>query len=220
LIKLLEKGVGSVSNTTPMALNTALGVVYSKYTPTKLMEHITKNYKKINIPKLLISCQTGCLWAEMRFLYIHNDEFDSAIRVMMEHSVDAFDHLICLENITKVMNQDLLYKAISFYVAEVPSKVLDLLHTMSAKLDQERVARDAKMGGYLALIKKHLENIQEQNLKTVNESLNQLYVEEEDFAGLRSSITNHTALINLFWLKNSRITICWNLEELVLFCIK
>jgi len=133
----------------------------------------------------------------MRFLYIHNDEFDQAIRLMMDHSVESFDHLIFIENVTKVMNQDLFYKSIAFYVQEVPSKLLDILHTLQAKLDHEKVARDAKQWGYLPLIKKYLENVQDVNLKTVNESLNNLYIEEEDFAKLRESITSHTAFDQL-----------------------
>jgi len=56
----------------------------------------------------------------------------------------------------------------------------------------KKVANAAKQLGYLPLIKKYLEHVQESNLKTVNESLNTLYVEEEDYPKLRESITNYS----------------------------
>jgi len=175
-----------------MPINTYLGIVYAKYSPTKLMDHIQKNYKKINISKLIVTCQNNSLWAETRFLHAHNDEFDQAIRVMIDHSVESFEHVVFVENIIKVLSSDLYYKSIKFYVSEHPDKLLDLLTTLSAKLDHEKVANEAKQLGYLPLIKKYLEHVQESNLKTVNESLNTLYVEEEDYPKLRESITNYS----------------------------
>lgn len=190
LIKLIEKGVG-LNTTTPMPINTYLGIVYAKYLPNKLMEHITKNYKKINISKLLVTCKDNHLWAETRFLHSHNDEYDLAIQVMMNYPVESFDHLIFVENITKVMSTDLFYKSIKFYITEHPDKILDLLSTLAPKLDHEKVANDAKQYGYLSLIKKYLESVQDANLKVVNECLNGLYVEEDDYVKLRESITNY-----------------------------
>jgi len=43
----------------------------------------------------------------------------------------------------------------------------------------------------IPLIKPYLESVQNLNLKGVNEALNQLYIEEEDWTVLRASIQNH-----------------------------
>jgi len=69
-----------------------------------------------------------------------------------------------------------------------PSKLNDLLSTISTKIDNERVAAEAKSNGTLPLFKKHFETVQDLNLSKINEALNDLYIEEEDFSKLRDSI--------------------------------
>jgi len=56
------------------------------------------------------------------------------------------------------------------------------------KIDNERVAAEAKSNGTLPLFKKHFETVQDLNLSKINEALNDLYIEEEDFSKLRDSI--------------------------------
>lgn len=189
LLDLLEKGLGL--ERAHLGIFTALGVLYAKYKPEKVMEHITRYYRRAHIPKLLHACEQNHLWAEMRFLYTHHDEFDNGIKIMIEHSADAWDHTIFTDTITKVVNMELYYKAINFYLEEQPKYIHDLLTVLTQKLDNERVARDVKQAGYLPLIKEYLEAIQDSNLLHVNEALNTLYIDEEDFAALKNSIELH-----------------------------
>jgi clathrin heavy chain len=189
LLDLLEKGLGL--ERAHMGIFTSLGVLYAKYKPEKVMEHITRYYRRAHIPKLLHACEQNHLWAEMRFLYTHHEEFDNAIRVMIDHSADAWDHTIFTDTITKVVNMELYYKAIQFYLEEQPKYIIDLLHVLSSKLDNERVAREVKQAGYLPMIKEYLESVQDANLLQVNEALNQLYIEEEDYQALKASIELH-----------------------------
>jgi len=125
-------------------------------------------------------------------LYAHHDEFDNAIKIMMEHPAEAFDHQVFLENVVHLVNNELFYKSINFYLEQYPAYVTDLLATITSKIDHERVARDARASGSLPLIKKYLENVQQYNLVQVNEALNFLYIEEEDFESLRASIEAYT----------------------------
>jgi len=138
----MEKGLGL--ERAHMGIFTELGVLYAKYRPEKLMEHITRYWGKCNIPKLLNAAEQNHLWAEMRFLYCHHDEPDAAVKVMMEHSTEAWDHSVFTETIIKVVNMELYYRAIQFYILENPKYLEDLLVVLTSKLDHERVARDIR----------------------------------------------------------------------------
>jgi clathrin heavy chain len=186
LIKLLEKGLQQENPN--MGICTSLGIAYCKYQPEKLMDHITKYYKRISINRLLSHCSTNELYPEMRFLYSVSDEHDNAIKLMIEHPAECYDANAFGDSITKVLSTELCYRAIQFYVEFYPSKLNDLLGTISQKVDHERIAQDAKADGSLPLFKKHFQNIQELNLAKVNDALNQLYVDEEDYDKLRESI--------------------------------
>jgi len=65
------------------------------------------------------------------------------------------------------------------------------LSSVGSKIDQEKVVKIAEGMKLVPLIKPYLESVQNLNLKGVNEALNQLYIEEEDWTVLRASIQNH-----------------------------
>ena len=60
VMELLEQGLGSEQVHT--GIFTELGVLYSKYKPEKLMEHIKIFMSRINAPKLLRACEAGMHW--------------------------------------------------------------------------------------------------------------------------------------------------------------
>lgn len=95
---------------------------YAKYKPDKLMEHIKLFHKRINAHKLIRTCEQFHHWAEARFLYRHNDEFDNAIKVMMRHTAEAWEHEIFKDILTKVKGTELCYQAIHFYIQISPSR--------------------------------------------------------------------------------------------------
>lgn len=63
---------------------TELAILYSKYQPDKLMEHLKMFRAKINTPKVLRACEAAHLWNELVFLYVHYDEFDNAVMTMIQ----------------------------------------------------------------------------------------------------------------------------------------
>ena len=44
---------------------------------------------------------------------------------------------------------------------------------------------------YMALILRYLQHVQRENVAAVNEALNQLYIEEDNYEALRDSVMNH-----------------------------
>eukprot|EP00741_Cyanophora_paradoxa_P015948 tig00000042_g15397.t1 len=186
VIGLLESGTGL--ERAHRGIFTSLGALYAKYRPAKLMEHIKLFSNRINIPALLRVCDQCQLWAEMRFLYVESEEFDNAAQTMITHSPDAWDHAIFKEVIVKVANQEIFYRAVAFYLAEQPMMLNDLLQAIKGRVDHSRVVSQLRKAGHLFLIKPYLVSVQEVNIPSVNEALNELYVDEEDFDSLRDSI--------------------------------
>lgn len=93
--------------------------------------------------------------------------------------------------ITKVNNKDNYYKAIKFYLEEHPTLIGDLMQTIASKVDHTQVVTLVRELGHLPLIKNYLINVQDANIHAVNEALNALYIEEEDYEALRHSIETY-----------------------------
>ena len=186
IVELLEQGLGSEQAHT--GIFTELGCLYSKYRPEKLMEHIKIFWSRCTIPKLLRACEAGYHWAEACFLQHESEDFDSAARCMMDHSPEAFQHEKFIDTIKKVRNQDLYYAAIDFYLAEEPGRLGHLMDTLQSKLDASRVVHQVRKQKQLFSILAYLKAVQSENLTAVNDAVNEIYVEEEDYDALRSSI--------------------------------
>ncbi|KAF3851318.1 hypothetical protein F7725_013090 [Dissostichus mawsoni] len=142
LIALLEAALGL--ERAHMGMFTELAILYSKFKPQKMREHLELFWSRVNIPKVLRAAEQAHLWAELVFLYDKYEEFDNAAITMMSHATDAWK--------------------------EGPFK--DII----AKMNQ------------LKLVKPYLRSVQSHNNKSVNEALNNLLTDEEDFQGLRASI--------------------------------
>jgi len=83
--------------------------------------------------------------------------------------------------ISKVANVELYYKAMQFYLDFKPLMLNDLLISLASRLDHTRtVALFGKLK-QLPLVKPYLRHVQNLNNKAINESLNQLLIEEEDY---------------------------------------
>jgi len=191
LIQLMEQGLGLES--AHKGIFTMLGVLYAKYQPEKLKEHIKIFWSRVNVQRLLTACAEGLHWEEAAFLYIENKEFDSAVRVMIEHSSDAFLHDKFLDIIQKVRNQELYYQAISFYLEQEPMRLGKLLSVLQPSLDPARVVQQLRRTDNLELITDYIKSVQKQgeNIAVVNEAVNEICVDEEDYEGLRESVTEH-----------------------------
>eukprot|EP01094_Clydonella_sp_ATCC50884_P017852 TRINITY_DN3190_c0_g1_i1.p1 TRINITY_DN3190_c0_g1~~TRINITY_DN3190_c0_g1_i1.p1 ORF type:complete len:1694 (+),score=825.21 TRINITY_DN3190_c0_g1_i1:167-5248(+) len=195
LLALIENGLNL--ERAHVGMFTELAVLYSKYKPQKLMEHIKLFYNRMNIPKVLRACEKGQQWPELTFLYIHYDEYDNAALVMIKHPVDAWDHSLFKDVIVKVANLEIYYKAIEFYLECQPLKLNDLLMVLAQRIDHTRTVNLVRKLGHLAAIKAYLLSVQEANILAVNVAVNEQYIEEEDFTNLRTSIDSYSNIDTL-----------------------
>lgn len=188
LISLLEQGLAL--ERAHMGMFTELAILYSKYHPDRLMEHLKLFWSRINIPKVITACEQAHLWPELVFLYCHYDEYDNAALAMIEHSPDAWEHSSFKEVIIKVANLEIYYKAINFYMAEQPQLITDLLQALTARIDVNRVVKMFQKSDNLPMIKPFLVSVQSKNLSQVNNAYHDLLIEEEDYKSLRDSVDN------------------------------
>ncbi|CAO2649115.1 Nn.00g100640.m01.CDS01 [Neocucurbitaria sp. VM-36] len=189
LIALLESGLGL--ERAHSAMFTALGEALAKYHPERVMEHLRLFWSRIQIPKMIRACEEAHLWPELIFLYIHYDEFDAASLAMMERASDAWEHQAFKDTITKATNVEIYYRALGFYLEEQPTLLTDLLQALTARIDVNRVVRMFVKSDNIPLIKPFLLNVQSQNKREVNNALNDLLIEEEDYKTLRDSVNNY-----------------------------
>ena len=116
------------------------------------------------------------------------EQDNQAITTMMEHSPIAFKHEQFCMSISKVSNHDLFYRAIIFYLEEDPMLLNDLLNLIKSKIDLAKCVNVMKKTGYILLIEPFLKGCQSQNVAAVNEALNQIYLEKQDYQALTASI--------------------------------
>jgi len=186
LIQLLEAALGL--ERAHMGMFTELAILYSKYKPSKMKEHLELFWSRVNIPKVLRAAEQAHLWAELVFLYDKYEEYDNAIITMMKHPSEAWRENHFKDIITKVANIELYYKAIQFYLDFKPLLLNDLLLVLTPRLDHTRAVHFFGKVGHLPLVKPYLRAVQNHNNKAINESLNNLLIDEEDYQGLRASI--------------------------------
>ncbi|TPX15538.1 uncharacterized protein E0L32_004236 [Thyridium curvatum] len=189
LINLLEQGLGL--ERAHMGMFTELGIALSKYHPERLMEHLKLFWSRMNLPKMIRACEEANLWPELVFCYYHYDEFDNAALSVMERPENSWEHQQFKEIIVKVANLEIYYKAINFYLEQHPSLLTDLLQVLTPRIDVNRVVRLFQKSDNLPLIKPFLLNVQTQNKRVVNDAINDLLIEEEDYKTLRDSVENY-----------------------------
>lgn len=144
----------------------------------------------MNIPKLLKACDRARLWDESVFLYKEDEQQDSAVKLMIDHPT-AFKHELFLDCCQKVRNTEIYYASITFYLQMQPMKLDRLLQVLTPNLDHARVVHLLRKSENLPLAMPYLKNVQKENLTAVNEALNELYIEEEDYQNVRTSIDEY-----------------------------
>merc|ERR1719248_35161 len=107
VIAVMEAGLGL--ERAHMGIFTELGILYSKYKDSKLMEHIKLFWSRLNIRKMLKACEDSAQWEEVTFLYLHYDEFDNAVLSMIAHP-EAWEAVKFKDTIVKVTNTEIFYK--------------------------------------------------------------------------------------------------------------
>ncbi|KAK3914014.1 Clathrin heavy chain [Frankliniella fusca] len=186
LINLLEAALGL--ERAHMGMFTELAILYSKFKPGKMREHLELFWSRVNIPKVLRAAEQAHLWAELVFLYDKYEEYDNAVMAMMTHPTEAWREGHFKDIITKVANIELYYKAIQFYMDYKPLLLNDMLLVLAPRMDHTRAVNFFTKTKHLQLVKPYLRSVQSLNNKAINEALNNLLIEEEDYQGLRTSI--------------------------------
>ncbi|KAG9339792.1 hypothetical protein JZ751_022458, partial [Albula glossodonta] len=154
LITMLEAALGL--ERAHMGMFTELAILYSKFKPQKMREHLELFWSRVNIPKVLRAAEQAHLWAELVFLYDKYEEYDNAIITMMNHPTDAWKEGQFKDIITKVANVELYYKAIQFYLEFKPLLLNDLLIVLSPRLDHSRAVNFFTKVKQLPLVKPYL----------------------------------------------------------------
>merc|ERR1711983_578457 len=184
LITLLEASLGL--ERAHMGMFSELAILYSKYKPDKLKEHLELFWSRVNIPKVLRAAEQAHLWAELVFLYDKYEEYDNAALSMMAHPTEAWKEAHFKDIVTKVANIELYYKAVQFYLDYKPLLLNDLLLVLAPRLDHTRTVNFFTKNNHLQLVKPYLRSVQNLNNKAVNEALNGLLISEEDYQGLKT----------------------------------
>ncbi|KAK3591520.1 hypothetical protein CHS0354_031628 [Potamilus streckersoni] len=195
LIALLEAALGL--ERAHMGMFTELAILYSKFKPEKMREHLELFWSRVNIPKVLRAAEQAHLWPELVFLYDKYEEYDNAIITMMNHPSEAWREAQFKDIITKVANIELYYKAIQFYLDYKPLLINDLLMVLTPRLDHTRAVNYFIKVRQIPLVKSYLRAVQKNNNKAINEALNNLFIEEEDYQGLRASIDAYDNFDNI-----------------------
>ncbi|KAK7088574.1 clathrin heavy chain 1 [Littorina saxatilis] len=195
LIALLEAALGL--ERAHMGMFTELGILYSRYKPEKMREHLELFWSRVNIPKVLRAAESAHLWPELVFLYDKYEEYDNAILTIMNHPTEAWRESQFKDIITKVANIELYYKAIQFYMDFRPMLLNDLLMVLTPRLDHTRAVTFFLKTNQVPLVKPYLRSVQKNNNKAINEALNNLFIEEEDYQSLRASIDAYDNFDNI-----------------------
>lgn len=153
-----------------------------------MREHLELFWSRVNIPKVLRAAESAHLWSELVFLYDKYEEYDNAVLAMMAHPTEAWREGHFKDIITKVANIELYYKAIQFYLDFKPLLLNDMLLVLTPRMDHTRSVNFFTKTGHLQLVKPYLRSVQSLNNKAINEALNGLLIDEEDYQGLRTSI--------------------------------
>ena len=146
---------------------------------------------------MLRAAEQAHLWSELVFLYDKYEEYDNAVLTMMTHPTEAWKESTFKDVITKVANIELYYRALQFYLDFRPRLINDLLVVLVPRLDHTRTVSFFFKRNHLRLVKPYLKTVQQHNNKAVNEALNDVYIEEEDFENLRKSIDTFNNFDNI-----------------------
>nr|XP_023502410.1 clathrin heavy chain 2 isoform X7 [Equus caballus] len=113
-----------------------------------------------------------------------------ALLVPCQHRKDAWREGQFKDIIAKVADVELCCKALQFHVDYRPLLINHLRLMLAPRLDHTRTVGFFSKAGQLPLVKPYLWSVQGHNNKSVNEALNHLLMEEEDYQNPRRASVN------------------------------
>ena len=173
LVSLFEQGIGLED--AHIGIFTELGVLYTKHVPEKVMDHCKVFFTKLNVSKVVRSCERARLYKPAVYLYMQDKQFDNSVKTMIEHAT-AWDNDLFLDSVTKVRNAELMYKAVSYYLSTHPMLFTRMMEVLEENIDHSRVVSQLRRTGdwALQLGQPYLKAVQKYNLSAVNEALNEV----------------------------------------------
>ena len=173
LISLFEQGIGLED--AHVGIFTELGVLYTKHVPEKVMDHCKVFFSKLNVSKVVRACERARLFKPAVYLYMQDKQYDNAIKTMMERA-NSWDNDLFLDSVTKVRNQELVYKAVGYYLNTHPMLFTRLMEVLEEIADHSRVVNQLRRTGdwALQLGQQYMKAVQKYNVTAVNEALNEV----------------------------------------------
>jgi len=189
LVSLFEQGIGLED--AHIGIFTELGVLYTKHNPEKVMDHCKVFFSKLNVSKVVRACERARLYPSAVYLYMQDKQHDNAVKLMIDHPT-AWESDLFLDSVAKVRNGELYYKAVGYYLNFHPTLFTRLMEILEEEADHSRVISQLRRTGdwALQLGQPYMKQVQKYNLSAVNEALNELFVDDEDYEALRKSIDN------------------------------
>lgn len=187
LVSLFEQGIGLED--AHIGIFTELGVLYTKHNPEKVMDHCKVFFSKLNVSKVVRACERARLYPASVYLYMQDKQHDNAVKLMIDHPT-AWESDLFLDSVAKVRNGELYYKAVGYYLNFHPTLFTRLMEILEEEADHSRVISQLRRTGdwALQLGQPYMKQVQKYNLSAVNEALNELFVDDEDYEALRKSI--------------------------------
>lgn len=173
VISLFEQGIGLED--AHIGIFTELGILYTKHVPEKVMDHCKVFFSKLNVSKVVRACERARLFKPAVYLYMQDKQFDNAVKTMMERA-NAWENDLFLDSVTRVRNQELIYKAVSHYLSTHPMLFTRLMEVLEETADHSRVVSQLRRTGDWALQvgQQYMKAVQKYNVTAVNEALNEV----------------------------------------------
>ncbi len=173
-----------------------LGVLYAKYDEEKLLDllrkYTDKNIIELNIYKLKDVCVQNERFEALLFINEIVAKYEEAVNIMMKHQ-KYFKETKFYELLSHCSDSEYYYEAIAFFIKEYPDKLNELLIKITIrKLDLSRTITFLKIHKFpLSKVKGFLKLAQTEKNRDINQALNEVYIEEEDFNSLEKSIEGY-----------------------------
>lgn len=191
LTDLMEASLGLEGRNTDLFADTSLFT-------EPLIDYLKTYWERVSIPKVIRICEETHLWVELVFVNEHNDEYDVAVTITIQHSPDAWEHSAFKELIIEALDPETFYLALQFYLEEQPLHLSDLLAVLTPHIDHVRAVAMFQQADRLPLIRQYLVYTQSTvDHITVRNAYYDLLIQGEDYKALRISVDTYTSVDGL-----------------------
>ena len=188
IISVLHDFVGGAN--APMNIFTELTLLYTKYYPEKTFDFVRMYHKRLNRHKVITQCSSLCMWDISCYLYQVKEEWDSATNIMLTEPALTWEHEMLINILNKVSSDDLIDRAIEFYLKYQPLLINELLMGIRNRIDIQRVLKAVQKSPYAFVTRPFLESLSSKNLSSVNTMLIEMLILDSDLDGLKTALEN------------------------------